>query len=98
MRFKILNNEQKALNQVVAELAARGLCSSEIELYNFDDYCNWLADLTNNHEKEDRVDYAFALYSLNVWSHEITDIDFKLESQQVIYKLIKYTINIFTRK
>lgn len=94
------NYEKLAINQAVYELAARGLCSSSEtkNLKNFDDYCNWLADLTNSHGGKKRVDYAFALYALNMWIYEIKDVDFKLEAQQVIYQLIKYTINIFTGK
>lgn len=94
--MKNKNYEKLAINQAIYELAARGLCSSsETEhLKNFDDYCNWLTELTNS--RGGRADYAFALYALNMWSHEIKDVDFKLEAQQVIYQLIKYTINIFT--
>lgn len=85
----IENYEKLAINQAVYELAARRLCSSsETEnLRDFDDYCNWLADLTNSHGNKKRIDYAFALYALNMWSHEIKDVDFKLEAQQVIYQI-----------
>lgn len=91
---------KQAINQAVYELAARKLCSSkETEsLYSFDDYCSWLADLTNSHGGDKRVDYAFALYGLNMWCHELKKVEHKLEAQQVIYQLIKYTINIFTAK
>ena len=94
------NYEKLAVNQAVYELAARGLCSSsETEkLKNFDEFCNWLADLTNSHGSNQRADYAFALYALNMWSNEVKEADFKLEAQQVISQLIKYTINIFTGK
>jgi hypothetical protein len=92
------NYEKLAINQAVYELAARRLCYSREadDLYNFDDYCNWLANLTNT--RGGRADYAFALYALNMWSHNIKEDAFKLEAQQVMYQLIKYTINIFTGK
>ena len=95
-----INYEKLAVNQAVYELAARGLCSSsEVDkLKNFDEFCNWLADLTNSHGSNKRADYAFALYALNMWSNEVKEVDFKLEAQQVISQLIKYTINIFTGK
>lgn len=94
------NYEKLAVNQAVYELAARGLCTSSEanKLKNFDKFCNWLADLTNSHGSKQRADYAFALYALNMWSNEVKEVDFKLEAQQVIYQLIKYSINIFTGK
>ncbi len=106
------NYEKLAINQVVYELAARKLCTSkEAEgLDDFDDYCYWLACLTNSHGESTcidsahltnshggstRIDYAHALYALNMWSHEIKEVKFKLQAQLVIYQYIKYTINIF---
>ncbi len=90
------NYEKLAINQVVYELAAQRLCSSKKaeDLYDFDDYCSWLADLTNT--TDGRAKYAYALYALNMWSHEIKETEFKLEAQHVMYQLIKYTVNIFT--
>ena len=69
------NYEKLAINQVVYELAAQRLCSSKEteDLYDFDDYCNWLAFLTNSHGGSTRKDYANALYALNMWSHEIKE-------------------------
>jgi len=92
------NYEKLAINQVVYELAAQRLCSSKEaeDLYNFDDYCSWLADLTNT--TGGRAKYAYTLYALNMWSHEIKETEFKLEAQHVMYQLIKYTNNIFTGK
>ena len=85
------NYEKLAIDQVVYELAAQRLCSSKEvkDLYDFDDYCNWLAYLTNSHGGNKRKNYAYALYALNMWSHEIKEVEFKLEAQLVMYQLIK---------
>lgn len=92
------NYEKIAINQVVNELSARRLCFAKEadSLKNFDDYCTWLADLTNGKNQSNLVDFAYALYSLNMWSHEIKEVEFKLQAQLVMYQYIKYTINIFT--
>jgi hypothetical protein len=92
------NYEKLAINQVVYELAAQRLCSSKEaeDLYNFDDYSNWLADLTNT--TGGRAKYAYALYAVNMWSHKIKETEFKLEAQHVMYQLIKYTDRIFLGK
>jgi hypothetical protein len=92
------NYEKLAINQVVYELSGRRLCYSKEADYlkNFDDYCIWLADLTNSKDQSNLVDFAYALYSLNMWSHEIKEVEFKLQAQLVMYQYIKYTINIFT--
>jgi hypothetical protein len=54
-------------------LADRKLCSSN-ENEDIYEYCNWLADLTNSHGGSKRKDYSYALYALNIWSHEIKEI------------------------
>lgn len=95
--MRIKNSKKIIINQVVEELYVRDLCSKEIKLENFDEYCHWLADLTNSHGSDRRVEYAFALEALNEWISGIRVVQYKLEAQQVMYQFIKCTIIIFTR-
>jgi hypothetical protein len=89
------NLEQRAIDHVIATMSARGICESNIQPYNFEDYRNWLAELTNNHGGKHRVAFAYTLYSLNNWRMTINDPAYKKEADWVVYQFIKYSLIIF---